>query len=333
MKVNINEISRISGFSPATVSNALNNKKGVSWETSQKILRIAQECGYQAKTKISNIKFVIYKDSGLVVSDTPFFSSLISGVENESRGFGYETAIFNLDKESPDYEKNLNQLLSDNRSAIILLATEMSAKEIEPFQKISLPIVVLDSWYENMAFNSVLINNTDSVCFAVKYLIEKGHRAIGYLKGSVRIQNFVYRQLGYQWAMLSSGLQPDPEYTFLLTPTMDGAYCDMDRLLSENPKMPTAFFADNDILALGAMKALQDHGYHIPDDISLIGFDDLQFCSISSPALTTIHVFKQDMGKMAVRRLIELIDSGGGVKTKIQICNEFVERGSVKQIK
>ncbi|HHV31829.1 MAG TPA: LacI family transcriptional regulator [Clostridiales bacterium] len=332
MKVNISEISRISGFSPATVSNALNNKKGVSRETADKIFHVAQECGYQPKAKISSIKFVVYRNSGLVVSDTPFFSSLIAGVESESRSSGYETAIFNLDKNSPDYEKNLNLLMTDSRSAILLLATELSEEEAPVFQKVSSPLVILDSWFENSLFNSVLINNTDSVNHAVQYLIRKGHRKIGYLQSSVRIQNFIYRQMGYQRAMLDSGLQPDSKLTFSLTPTMDGAYNDMDRLLRQHPEMPTAFMADNDIIALGAMKALQGHGYRIPDDISLIGFDDLQFCSISTPPLTSIHVFKQDMGKIAVRRLIELIDSGTQVKTKIQICNEFVERASVRQM-
>lgn len=331
MKVNINEISRISGFSPATVSNTLNNKKGVNRETAEKILRIAQEYGYQPKAKISSIKFVIYRNSGLVVSDTPFFSSLIAGVESESRNSGYETAIFNLDKGSADYAKNLNQLMSDSRSAILLLATELSEDEVKVFEKIKSPVVILDSWFESTVFNSVLINNTDSVYHAVQYLINKGHRKIGYLGGSVRIQNFVYRQLGYKRAMTDNGLQPDTKFFFSLTPTMDGAYNDMDKLLRQNGEMPTAFMADNDIIALGAMKAMQCHGYRIPDDVSLIGFDDMPFCNISTPPLTSIHVFKQDMGKIAVRRLIELIDSDTQVKTKIQICNQFIERNSVCQ--
>jgi Transcriptional regulators len=332
MKVNISEISRISGFSPATVSNALNNKKGVNRETAEKILQIAQENGYQSKLKINNIKFVIYRNSGLVVADTPFFSSLIAGVESESRNSGYETAIFNLDRCSPDYEKSLNKLMNDSKSAILLLATELSEEEIRAFRDIPSPLVVLDSWFEESTFNSVLINNTDSVYHAVRYLIGRGHRRIGYLQGSVRIRNFIYRQLGYQRAMLNSGIQPETKFTFSLTPTMDGAYSDMERFLQQGPEMPTAFMADNDIIALGAMKALQSHGYRIPEDISLIGFDDLQFCSISSPPLTSIHVFKQEMGKIAVRRLIELIHSGTQAKTKIQICNEFVERASVRQI-
>jgi LacI family transcriptional regulator len=114
---------------------------------------------------------------------------------------------------------------------------------------------------------------------------------------------------------------------------MDGAYMEMDRILQERPELPTAFFADNDIVALGAMKAFQKNGYRIPEDISLIGFDDLPFCIVSTPTLSTIRVFKQEMGQLAVRRLIELIRTDTKTKIKIQICNEFIERDSVCSLK
>ena len=104
----------------------------------------------------------------------------------------------------------------------------------------------------------------------------------------------------------------------------------MSAYLDTKPKLPTAFAADNDIIALGAMKALKEHGFKIPRDISIIGFDDVPFCEISSPALTTIRVFKQEMGQMAVKQLLGKIKSESYIKTKIQICTEFVERKSVR---
>ena len=97
--------------------------------------------------------------------------------------------------------------------------------------------------------------------------------------------------------------------------------------------MPTAFFADNDMIALGCIKAFQEFGYRVPEDISVIGFDDLPFCEISSPRLTTIKVFKYEMGQLAVRRVIELMKNGGKINTKTQICTEFVERDSVADLR
>lgn len=332
MKARISEISRISGFSPATVSNALNSKKGVNPETAEKILKIAQECGYFSKAKITHIKFVIFKNSGLVLSNAPFFDSLIAGVVNESKKNGYETTIVHLDKGAPDFQLNLHELLNDGKSAVLLLATEGTEEDIQMFRSVTCPLVVMDSWFEKATFNSVLIDNTESVFQAVKYMIQKGHREIGYLMSSVRIKNFVYRKRGYVQALMSSGLTQRKEYLFSLRPTMDGAYHDMEALLAKSPRLPTAFFAENDIVALGAMKALQKYGYRVPEDVSMIGFDDIQFCSISEPPLTTIRVFKEDMGRIAVNRLIELIRSESNVKTKITICTEFVERDSVRQL-
>lgn len=330
MKPSIRLISEMTGFSQATVSNALNNKKGVNRETAEKILEAARECGYLTESNVINsIRFVIYKDSGQIVSDTPFFSALIEGVETESRLGEYETVLCNLNRRSPDYEDRLEQILTDPTSGILLLATELDEKEAARFKQAVAPVVVLDNWFEENLFNSILISNTDSSCSAAEYLIHKGHTQIGYLKSGIPIKNFFYRQQGYERALKAHGLEIPEGGIILLPPTMDGAREQMNYFLENGITLPKAFLADNDIIALGAMKAMQDHNIRIPEDVSIIGFDDMPFCSITTPGLTTIRVFKQDMGRTAVRRLIELIHHDDRFVTKSQICTEFIERGSV----
>ena len=331
MKPSIRQISELTGFSPATVSNALNNKKGVNRETAEKILEAARQCGYLSEGgNVHSIRFVIYKDSGQVVSDTPFFSALMEGVELESRLGDFETVICNLNRSAPDYEERLQEILTDPTSGILLLATELSESEASRFKDALAPVVVLDNWLEQTRFNSVLISNTDSTCAATEYLIAHGHQQIGYLSSEITIKNFFYRQEGYHRALKAHGLDVPEGGIISLPPTMDGARIAMNRLLSEGIKLPGALVADNDIIALGAMKAMQDHGLKIPEDVSIIGFDDLPFCSITTPGLTTIRVFKQEMGRTAVRRLIELIRNGDKFVTKSQICTEFIERDSVR---
>lgn len=332
MKVNIKKISEITGFSTATVSNALNNKRGVSKETAQRIFQVAAETGYLSGSRMGHIKLVIYKNSGLVVSDTPFFSALIDGVEQESRAAGLETVIFTLKRQSPDFSSLLEQLLSDSGCGILLLATEMEEEDILPFQNALSPIVVLDNWFEDTDLDSVLISNTDSACRAGKYLIRKGHRKIGYLKGSLRIKNFFYRETGLRRALELAGLELSPDCCFSLTPTVTGAYEDMLAALDGAPSMPTAFFADNDMIALGAIRALQEKGHRVPEDISVIGFDDLPYGAISYPALTTVQVPKEEMGRQAVKRLLEIARGGGECRTKTQVLGKFVERESVRTI-
>ncbi len=332
MKASIRLISEITGYSLATISNALNKKKGVNPNTSDEIFRVAREIGYLDNNLINKIKLVIYKKNGLIIDDTPFFTLLISGIEQECREAGYELVIGNLDARDPEFQEKVKLLLNEQGTAVILLGTELSPEELTIFKDSQYPILLLDYWSYDMDFNGVMINNDDSARKAVNYLIGKGHNKIGYLKGSFRILGFEQRQAGYFTAMRDKNKEIYSKYIIELSTTMNGAYKDMLEYLNYNSELPTAFFADNDMIALGAMKALQEKGYHIPDDISIIGFDDLSFCEITSPRLTSLRVPKEEMGRLAVRKVIDMVNNKENIRSKIQVCTEFVERDSVKEL-
>lgn len=333
MKAGIKQISDITGFSPATISNALNYKKGVNQKTSEEIFRVAREIGYLDKGSVTKIKLVIYKKNGLIIDDTPFFNLLINGFEKECQESGYEMSISNVDGRQSDYNERVLQLLNEPDTALVLLGTELSPEDLVIYQNAHCPLLLLDYWSFDMDFNGVMINNADSVRMAVNYLFKKGHEEIGYLRGKFRILGFEQRQSGYFSAMRDHGVQCKNEFLVDLSTTMNGAYKDMLDYLEKRPSLPTAFFADNDMIALGAMKALQDKGYRIPEDVSIIGFDDLPFSDISSPRLTSLKVPKQEMGQIAARKIIDMIKSDDDVRVKIQVCTEFIERDSVKQIR
>lgn len=329
MKMNIKKLSEITGFSPATVSNALNNKRGVNKETAEHIWEIARKYQYVTEDKVKRIRLVTYRDSGAVFVDSPFFSALMEGIENESHKSGYEITIFNLYRQKADYEMRINELLGDTSAAILLIGTELNEADAAIFKKATVPFVLLDCSFDNVSFNTVLMNNQDSACQAVNYLVRAGHKKIGYLKGNVRIRNFLGRERGYELGMRMNGLPIEKKYQFEVPPSIAGAYEEMDKLLSAGPELPTAFFADNDMVALGCMQALQKHNYSIPADISIIGFDDISFCEVFAPGLTTIRVHKKELGKMAVRRLIDIIENRPKTEVCMQLCNDLVERASV----
>lgn len=333
MKPNIRMISDLTGFSVATVSNALNNKKGVNRDTTDLILKTARDIGYLSEQKVSQIKLVVYKAAGHVVNDSPFFFPLISGAEEECRECGLDMTVCNLFLSAADFEERLRELLNDPGSALLVLATEMDEKTAERFREAVAPVLILDNCFEDLPFSSVLIDNETAAAKAVSYLIGKGHRKIGYLKGSYEISNFRSRYQGYLKAMSAAGLACSPEYVFSLATSMEGAHADMTAILQKEPELPTAFFADNDMIALGALRAFKQIGYSIPRDISVVGFDDLPFCTISDPPLTTIKVHSYEMGCAAVRRLAELIGDKKPYRTKTQIASSFVERDSVLAIK
>lgn len=332
MKPSIKKISELTGFSPATVSNALNQKRGVNHETAAEILRAAKELGYYATAKSKRITLIIHKHNGVIIDDTPFFPLLISGIEKECRLHQYELNICTLDKRDPDFADQVNAVLNSPVSGIILLGTELMDGELDIYSQRRCPLMTLDYWDEQMRYNGVLINNEDSVKMAVEYLIRCGHREIGHLRGAFRIKAFEAREKSYQYTLAENNVPIDSRYTFTLSPTINGAYKDMRKLLASSPKLPTAFFADNDVIAIGSIRALQECGYHVPDDVSVIGFDNLPFSEILSPRLTTIQVFKQDMGQIAVKMMIEELTTGLEIKTKTQVSTKFIPGNSVKNL-
>lgn len=335
-KINLDDIAENAGVSKATVSNALNNKNGVSEQTKNRVLEIANKLGYKkikkSKKTENTIRIILYKRHGYVFSDTPFFSNLIEGIQQECRLENYEMMITHVSREEEDFEQVIEAIRDDKSSGYLVLATEMVKEDLELFKTINKPIVLLDSYFKHEDFDHVVINNFDAVYKAVDYLIKKGHTDIGYLHSSVYINNFYYRKVGYRDALKKNELKITPKYQFDVEPTLEGAYRDMERLLEEDPELPTAFFADNDIIAFGALKALQEKGVKIPEEVSIIGFDDMPYCEISTPKMTTVKVFKQYFGSLAIKRLIEKINDNDPINQRIAVNTKLVERESVVDI-
>lgn len=333
MKISIRDLSKMTGFSPATISNALNHKKGVNRETAEEIFKVARETGYLSANAVTKIKFVLFKKNGLIVEDTPFFLKLMDGLEEECHRLGYEMVICQVNQRDPGYEKQVREILGEQGAAVIVLATEMMDGDLDIYRNAPCPLVILDHWTESMDFNAVLINNADAARMVTEHLVDYGHTEIGYLRGSFRIKGFRSRFVGFQTALKKRKVPYKEEYTVTLGTSLNGAYQDMLQYLKKKPKLPTAFFADNDMIALGAMKALQEMGYRIPEDVSIVGFDDLPFSEIATPALTTLRVPNKEMGRMAVRRLAEMIDGiAADAVTKTQVCPKIIYRNTVKKI-
>lgn len=340
MAPRIKDIAKKLGVSPATVSLVLNNKPGVSERTRQRVLKMVKEMGYStnllskpALKNQKNIRFIIYKKHGMVVSDTPFFSELIEGIEQEARDGGFNLIISYIN----DHEQNqmeILRILKDNPpDGILLLATEMQREDLLPFKRLSLPLVVLDSNFSSEKIDTIIINNLEAAYEATQYLIANGHQEIGYLHSSVWINNFDERKAGFLKALSENDIKLNKKYIFSLESTLDGAYRDMQSALQPPPSLPTAFFADNDIIAIGALRALKDNGYRIPEDISLIGFDNMPFCEITDPSLSTVNVYKRRMGIIALKRLLERIEDDMVESIKIEINTELVERKSVLKVR
>jgi len=336
MKMKAKEIARLLGVSPSTVSLVLNNKPGVGEETRQQILKLLKENNYNVPdiptehVPERHIQFIIYKKHGKVISDTPFFSVLIESINRAARTADFNLIITYVDENQDDIPSILVQIDKTRPAGLLILATEMASEDINNFKYLGCPMLLLDNQFADQDIDTVCINNADGVYKAVSYLVSLQHKEIGYLDSKVWINNFEQRLRYFKYHLLKYGAVLPEGNIFQLTPTMDGAYLDMKTYLSLGKDMPSALFAANDIIALGASRALKEAGYQIPQDISIVGFDDIAFCEMSDPPLTTIHVYNQHMGSVAVKRLVELIEQPSIEIQKTYISTHLILRSSTR---
>ena len=335
MSVTAKELSAMLGLSEAAVSLALNNKPGVSTATRQRVIEAARQQGYDFARKASRLStsrgelcLVIYKKSGAVVGDTPFFSQLIDGISLSCRKYHY-TCSLRYVHDDDDIGSQIFDLCSRSFAGMIVLATEMKQEDLRYFSNLTVPLVFLDVYYDVPTWNFVYINNNQGASLATSYLIRKRKAQPGYLRSNYPISNFDQRADGFYRAVRAAGMSTSQCIVHRLTPSQDGAYEDMKQLLKEGEKPASCYFADNDLIAIGAAEALREAGWRIPEDIALVGFDDLPACEYMTPALTTVSVPKQYMGEVAVIRLVQLIEGENSLPLAIQVFTKLIKRHSV----
>ncbi len=330
------DIAAMLNLSPAAVSLVLNNKPGVSEEMRQVVLNKIKElgCDYLLKRKNPNgktIGFVIYKRHGRIIGQSPFFSLLIESIDNHARKHGYSITIIHIDKTSP-LEPQIEYIKSCNCAGLIIFATEMLSEDLNEIKALNIPFVITDNYFVEEAVDAVAINNEQGTYEAVKHLYDMGHRKIGYLHSKIYLTSFQERKQYFFAALKKFGIKGMEKYVYSVGYPEDETCADFLIVLDNTDDLPTALFADNDIIAYGAMKALKEKGFRIPEDISIIGFDNRPTCLMTEPTLTTINVPKDVFGALAVTTLVNKMESNYDGFLKIEIGTHLISRDSVKKI-
>lgn len=337
------DIARVAGVSPATVSLVLNDRPGVGHETRSRVRAVARQLEYRspkqaaqvAKAAASVCLLHIARHGHTVNRDHDvFIADYIEGLGQGSKqaGLSLEVASF---KHTP-IEEIIRRAQEQPAAGLVVLGTELSEADVEAFSAIRRPLVFLDTYREFLPFDFVDMNNQDSVFTVVSHLQARGHRRIGMVKGEAadggwETRNLRLREEAFVASLARCGLPFEPRYLFTTDATFHGAYDRMTQLLRRGVELPTALFCGNDIIACGCLKALVDEGVRIPEDISLVGFDDLPLGAVSDPPLTTVQVSKAEIGRMAVQLLVERIRSGTATPpVKVVIGGRLVERQSVR---
>lgn len=332
------EIAKQLGISPAALSLIINHKPGVSDATREAVLEQLQEMGLGhliKKTPVqpaNHIAFIIYKRHGKILDLHPFFLLLMENIETQARTHGYNILLYTIDKRRP-LESQLEHLNELDCQGAILFATEMDQDDMTALDGLTMPLVVLDNDFTCLPCNTVSINNEMGTWQAISHLVERGMTRIGYLKSSIRISSFEERQRGYEQALLAHQLTLSTEDIIELHYSEEGSYRDMRAYLQTHTDLPEAFVCDDDTIAVGTLRALLEAGCHVPDDLSIVGFNDRPSCEVTEPALSSIHVSRHAFAIEAVDELMRLLQqpaSASSCSRKIRIGTKLIQRGSVR---
>ncbi len=341
------ELASMLNVSETTFSFIINNRPGISEKTRLRVIEELKALGFESLIKSSvepktnpevvssinykNIGFVIYKKHGKLVNDSPFFLLLLENIDAYVHSLGYNI-IIRMISENANIDQQIQDLDNTNLSGIILFATEMLEEDMLHFNTFAKPIVILDNDFTYLNYDSVVINNSLGTYQAIKYLVDLGHKKIGYLQSNTFINSFNERCAGYKQALKDLNLDLEERFHYLLSYSENESYKSFKRILDSKCDFPTAFVSDDDTITFGVIHAIKEKAPHLLDQISFIGFNDRPLCEMISPTLTSIAVPKDTFGILAARTLIERIENVKELNSqsfnKISIGVHLVARNS-----
>lgn len=322
------------GVSTATVSRAMNDKPGVSSETRERVLALAQELQYQpnlaarslATSRTNTILFIVHRRQ-FSESEDPFYPFIMHGLEDSLKLDGYNVMLLTLDDEQLASGPAKLRVLQEKRAdALVLAGPDISPKFILGASTLGLTTLLVDNKLRESSYTSVQPQNEEGAQASTNHLIEAHHhRDIALLRGPSGWASSDERAAGYLAAMSEANLEPiivKAEDT-----TIETGREAAKRALEHHPEI-TAVVTANDAMAIGAMRAVLRMGRRIPQDLAVVGFDDISWASYADPPLTTVRIPTVEMGRLAGRLLLELMDGSVTVKTRVRVATQLVVRQS-----
>jgi DNA-binding LacI/PurR family transcriptional regulator len=329
--VSIKDIARAAKVSHPTVSRALSDSPLVKSETAKRIRQIAASLGYRPSAIARSLATKRTKTIGVVVTSIadPFIADVISGVEEAANDHGYSVFLANSNA-NPDREVKVVHSFHERRvDGILVTASRVGALYVPLLSQLKVPIVLINNQHPDETdefIYSVTIDNIKASIEVMRHLIGLGHKRIAYIGDRGGLQSDNERLAGYRQGLALAEYPFLPELIVQGDGKPEGGGEAMEQLLAL-PNPPTAVFCYNDMSALGALRTLHGRGIKVPEDLSLVGFDDLAIASYTCPLLTTVSQPKQRMGRMAMEILIKLL-SRTDCKTNIKVEGKLIVRES-----
>lgn len=334
-EANIYEIAREAGVSIATVSRVMNHSASVSEKSTQRVMEAVRKLNYVPNSMARSLSTSVSTSIGVVVPDinNPFFSMILKGVTTVADEKGYQVTLYSTDENESREQKVLRTMREQRLRGIIITPVSEDCKEtmeqLRSFSGRSIPVVLMDREVEDPGFDRVVAQDEDGVYGAISTLIRGGHRRIGIITGPQQSRPGKDRLCGYERALKEFGLPLRPEYIRYGDFRMERAYSETLELCSL-PEPPTAIFASNNMTTFGCLKAFNQLGLQIGKDISLIGFDDIEFLNWLNYNVSVVSRDVYEMGRRAMIMLLKCFEEGrhSGKGHRVCLPTELILRGS-----
>lgn len=329
------DIARIAGVSLGTVSNVLNGTAGVREPVRRRVLEAVRSANYQPSQLARGLRRVQTNVIGMIIPDitNPFFPAAVRGAEDQAFSNGYRLILCNTDNDHSKELAHLNELRTYLPAGLIVIPSTFSDLTVQArsYREVGTGVVCIDRLPRNWEGDTVTADNQTGAYKATRHLIEMGHKQLATITGPMHLTNALERLNGFKRAIKEARLNIAPEYVQEATFDKQGGASRAALLLRLIPR-PSAIFAGNDMIALGVLAAIRDAGLRCPQDVSLIGFDDLEIAEIVNPSLSSVSQSAYQLGSTAARILLERIRGDIGPAKHIILETSLKLRGSVARL-
>ncbi len=338
--VTIADVARKAGVAISTVSRAFNNKEGlIKKETKERILKIAKELNYTPNALARGLALKRSENIGFLVKDidnpqtVPFFSDIFAAATWEASKNNCNILFDSIKCDNKKWDGSLPKMIQEQNVEGVLLCGNFEPEIAETIENLGIKVILIDNHFNEGSFDTVFVNNVDAAFTAVEYLIGLNHKKIGFISDSLQNISFKERFQGYKKALRKYKIEVDSNII------IHDVHSDYTKFLEKKDKImkvinekPTAIFCAQDRLAINLIRLLNEEGYKVPEDISIIGFDDIYESQFVIPPLTTIRVFRNEMGSMGTKLLLERIFKFRKEPISVKLSYELVERESCRKI-
>lgn len=331
-KTSMQDIATALGISKNAVSLAFNNKRGVSEQLREKVIKTAIEMNYGGYGKLGatfESKLVTICFPSAIGRTSQFYSTIYSSIEQELSKHGYRSLIFSL---SPEMESafQLPYGLEEGKIQAVILVGILSKEYVQKVSSLCRNVILVDNYFLDLPVNSVITANLEGGYMETQYLITHGHTRIGFAGKIHTYLAYRQRYIGFTLAMHDAGLAVDPSLLLIHDQLFDFQDQLDQAIAGFSPKMPHALVCANDRAAIQLIGRLHFAGFRIPEDISVIGFDDIETADVITPPLTTMRVPRTEMGRKAALLLIRHLEGEEHPASSVVIYPTLIERNSVK---